>query len=345
MKTVLRQHRIIPSLLSFCFVLIGSLVVVHAQTSGTALSGDEICGSSSSTKCTLKDLGTVFKNTFSMIIMLGLPILVVSVTYRFVMAWFAAVEGNASAYKEALKKSTNAIIGFMLIVVMAGGGMFALLKYLGVRQENGFNPLQIFDIFSNALVMHTYAATGPTYSPLPNPLVANNLYELILSVLRLIIRFFVYPALIIIWVWTGFAFVFAQGKPEALAKAKGWFVKAFITTLVIMLLQTFLIAIQGTVAKILPSQKTTQDTPVQNNQQSNTPVDNGTPDGRIAPGEGAVGSSCTRPDGSYGQVTSDGSCGAGRGESFDVACNVRNGGVCKKNGVQGTCSDYLCVLP
>lgn len=350
MKKFLKNYRILPFFLSLIFVFSTSLVIVYAQTDGMSLSGDEICGSGADNKCDIKThLPIILKNILSVVIMLGLPLLVVSVTYRFVMAWFAATEGNAAAYKEALKKSTSAILGFMLIVALFGGLMAVVLRYFGVKSEGGFNPLQILDLFSQALIPHAYAATSSAvYTPLPNPIAANNLYELLLSILRLIMRFFIYPALIVIWVWTGFAFVFAQGNPAALGKAKSWFVKAFITTLVVMLLQTFLIAVQGTVQKVLPAQKSqsaqvppTTPPAIVNNNSNN----NGTPDNRTPPKDGTYGAFCTTDTGAYGTIGSDGKCQAGRSAAYDIACNVRNGGTCRKNSIDGTCQDYTCVLP
>jgi hypothetical protein len=77
-----------------------------------------------------------------------------------------------------------------------------------------------------------------------------------LKILALVIRFFIYPALIVIWVWTGFAFVLAQGKPDALSKAKKLLVWATISTFVVVMIQAFLFAAKGTVEEILPGSTT-----------------------------------------------------------------------------------------
>lgn len=341
MKSYLTLSRISNFFFTFLVIFVSSAIFVHAQ-GAMSISGDEICGASATGECSVKHLGIVFKNILSVVIMLGLPLLVVSVTYRFVMAWFAATEGNTAAYKEATKKSASAVIGFFLIVALFGGLMFVVLKYLGVRSDNGFDPLQIFNIFSQAFIPHAYAATPspPVYTPLPNYLTSNNLYDLLLSILRLIIRFFIYPALIVIWVWTGFAFVFAQGKPDALKKAKSFFVKAFVTTLIIFLLQGFLIAVQGTVMKILPGKT------LPTNGESILPGDgNGTGDGRLPPKDGQYGARCKTDTGGEGTIGSDGKCYSGRGGSYNIPCNTRNGGTCRQNGVDGMCQDYICVLP
>jgi hypothetical protein len=437
MQKFLKHYRLIPFLLALIVTVSLSYGVVYAQ-GAQALSGDDVCGQwDEATKtiknpCTINGIVDVAKNVLAVIIMLGLPLLVVFITYRFVMAWFALQQGNANAYKEALQKAGSALIGFMLIVALFGGLLFAMLQYFGVKDSildievfkrisshvvekayaespSCLKPVQgslgkecIFvskgktmtgtikvtiypytyfcedstgirsgvedyavddcSIYKNntvckvndyyhtfgvcsggsvpvdgatykcpdgtmvlpsdakfcnkgtpstvcsssnigatctlsdnsngkcsqvlinnvetytcapVLVAGTNGTTDPkyqnnpttktavgqssgSYEQLPNPINANSLYDLILDVVRLIMRFFIYPALISIWVWTGFAFVFAQGRPEALTKAKKWLMWAFATTLVIFFLQAFLTAVQGTVQKILPGTGTTQ---------------------------------------------------------------------------------------
>ncbi len=294
-----------PFLLALMIVFSGSPVVVHAQTAGASISGDTLCGKWNPTittkdangntvtgaivdRCGLPQIGTMMKSVLKLVIGLGLPLLVVFVVYRFIMAWFALQQGNAGAYKLALKQSGNAIIGFFFVVALFGGLLMVVLKYFGVKDQ----PLQLLKLFSDAFIPHAYAQT----TQLPNFIGANNLYDLILSILRLVMMFFVYPALIVIWVWTGFAFVMAQGAPEALNKAKKWLMWAVVTTLVIFLLQAFLTAAKGTVEKILPGSTTTTTTTTTN----------------TGPAPGTFGASC--PNG--GQVQTDGTCSGTRSGSY-----------------------------
>jgi hypothetical protein len=189
-------------------------------------------------------VGSIVKGVLALVISIGLPLLFIFVAFRFVTAWFALQQGNTGAYKDATKKAGNAILGFLIVVIIIGGGLYTLLSFVGVKTEY----LKILNLFSDASVFpHAYAQG----TQLPNPIKATNLYEFILDALRLIMRFFIYPALIVIWVWTGFSFVLAQGAPDALKKAKQWLMWAFITTLVIMVLQGFLMALQKSVNKIL----------------------------------------------------------------------------------------------
>lgn len=123
-------------------------------------------------------------------------------------------------------------------------------------------------------------------------------------------RFFIYPALIAMWVWTGFAFVMAQGAPDALNKAKKWLVGAFITSLVIFLLQAFLIAAQGSVQRILPvdtSKQTATSVQKTTTTTSGTSNNNAVKTGDTAPADGTSGASCT-VGGQLGQIWSDGVC-------------------------------------
>jgi hypothetical protein len=328
------------------------LTLAHAQSDGTAISGDEVCGGINN-KCTITHIGIVIKRVLGYVIALGLPVLVVVAVWRFVLAWFALRSGNANAYNEALKKSGNAIVGFLFIVALFAGLMLVLLKFIGVQDA----PLNILKIFSEAFVAPAYAAQGPQNTMLPNFLRDNNLYDLILSILRLVMRFFIYPMIIVAWVWTGVAFVLAQGNPVEITKAKKWLVGAFITTLAVFMIQAFLTAARGTVMKILPAANT-QQTGANTNEQ-------------YVPNEGDPGAACV-VDGVNGQMGNDKVCRAGRGgvpstsqpsstgssagsgggDNYDsrvtgvpdVPCGTRrNGGRCRVGGVAGSCSDFKCI--
>jgi hypothetical protein len=248
----LYNKRQISTLLSFLFffsVLFGNSYEVYAQT------GDSIVkcglGATTSTACQIggdKGIGSIVKGTLGLVIAIGLPLLFIFVAYRFVTAWFSLQQGNANAYKDALSKAGNAIVGFLLIVVLMGGGLYAVLSFFGVDPKF----LQILKMFSvSDLFPHAYAYEQPGF--LPRPTQATNLYDFILSALSLVMKFFIYPALVVIWVWTGFSFVLAQGAPEALTKAKKWLMWAFITTLVIVVLQGFLLALRATALKVISS--------------------------------------------------------------------------------------------
>jgi hypothetical protein len=345
MKKFLQYCTYIPLVLTLFVSFTLSDPVVYAQNDGMAISGDEICGqwdpvlNKIKNPCEVKSIGVISKRILTYVIGLGLPLLVVFIVYRFVMAWFALQQGNASAYKDALNKSWNAALGFFLIVALFGGLLFTLLKFLGVKDSGG---LQFFNFFSEAFVTHAYAQGAP--QTLPNPLGVTNLYDFILSILRLIMRFFIYPMMITIWVWTGFGFVMAQGNPEGLSKAKKWLIWAFVTTLVVFMLQAFLIAIRGTVNAILPGAATQGVTPA----PAPAPDTNGTLDGRVAPTPGELGSVCTNPDGTAGQVGNGGKCYARVGvvpasdpqfcddKPFGTLCSVPKAGGAT---VTGTCTD------
>lgn len=241
---------------AFLLALLVVTLPVYAQKS---ISGDDVCGGSSSQSCSISQIGTVTKGVFNILITLGLPLLVVSLAWRFIKAWFALRAGNAGAYKEALKDTMNAVVGFMIIAALLGGIFFGILKYFGVK-DSYIAPWK--KMFSVTLVEYAYAADGAgspgqgittasvqATSEL-NPTTITSLYDFILNTLRLIMRFFIYPGLIVMWVWTGFAFVMAQGAPDALTKAKKWLWWAILTTFAIFMLQAFLLAVRGSVTNI-----------------------------------------------------------------------------------------------
>jgi hypothetical protein len=289
-----------------------------------SISGDEVCGGLTSdgkaNPCKVSDLKKVVKGILTTVVTLGLPLLVVFIVYRFVVAWFYLRQGNTNAYKEALKKSSQAVLGFLIVIGVFGGIFLIMLKFFTVQD----GPLKILNIISMAFIPHAYAATG---GMLPNFLGVDNLYDFILLTLRFAMRFFIYPALIIMWVWSGFAFVTAQGNPEGLKKARTWLMWAVITTLVVFMVQGFLIALQGSVKKILPGASVSTES-------TQTITAGPQTDGRVAPAAGTYGSTCTMNDGTTGTVLPDGSCGAGRGGTANTPSGTgRSSGI----GLGGGC--------
>lgn len=387
-----RHHFLTIFLASFLFIFTLGGGDVFAQGS---ISGNDVCGKWDQTlnggkggvsdPCGADDLKDVFDGIFRLIISIGLPLLVVFIIYRFVMAWYALSQGNVNAYKEAGKKVTQAIIGFIIVVLISGGIMLALLKAIGVKSEDGdFNPLKLLQILKgtafigiekayaagtcspaplgracsfkdnssntikngivDAMVTsglhvcketstgtakeaddsadtatngycdnkadgfickrndsgHTLglcsggtvpqtnltigspctansqcasgscaggspkvcaaaATAGGTTPPadevdteLPNPLGVDSLYDFILAILNMVMKFFLYPALMGIWVYSGFLYVAAQGAPEKLKKAHNLLLWAVISTFIVFIAQGFLMAIKGTVNAILP---------------------------------------------------------------------------------------------
>ncbi len=400
------KYRHFLSLLATCFLVFTFLFSGEVYAQSTSVSGDDICGAYVDGKitkpCGVDAFKTVTQNIFSLIISIGLPLLIVFIIYRFVMAWYAAAQGNANAYQDATKKVTNAIVGFIIIVLIAGGALFAMIKMLNINPsmlkvlnsisvigaekayaggscvkategqqcfmpnvggptglygkvtttiytppnthcadaitntkytdvvtdctgvKNG-TPCDVGDYnhtfglcsggtastvtgnVSNTSTVDTGAGTvAPSASnqnaktQLPNPLGFSSLYDFILGVLNMVLKFFLYPALIGIWVFAGLLYVTAQGAPEKIAKAHKLLFWAFITTLIVFTAQAFLVAAKGSVEKIIPTTTSTATNIV-------SPI--GTVDGRVAPKDGELGSSCkNETTGLYGQYGEDGEC-------------------------------------
>lgn len=226
-------------ILAFVLPLLLLTGVVYAETTGGSIVS---CGEAS--PCTVDDFVTIVKGAVVLLLMICLPLLVVYVVYRFVIAWYQVANGNSSAYRDAVKKAGNAIFGFFMAVLVFGGGLFLLLKIFGASDFT----LKLLNLFSQAFVPHAYAAGGT----LPLPTTFTNLFDFILAVLRVVMRFFIYPALIAMWAWTGFSFVYAQGRPEALAKAKKLLLWATLSTFIVFITQGAITAMKGTAEQIVP---------------------------------------------------------------------------------------------
>lgn len=239
----MKKHYLLSVLLA-SFLLLISFYSVDAQGS-RSISGDDLCGSSASTICGVKDIKSIGQSLAYAFVLIGGSALVLLIAIRLVQAWFAYRAGNANAINDSGKKIWNGLVGFFMFIVIIGGFLMAALSYLGTKPEF----LKILQLFAGFFVEHAYAANDGL---LPNPTTFNNLFDLILAALALAMRFFIYPSLIVMWVWSGFQYVYAQGNPEGLKKAHSWLFWAFLITAITFMLQTFLFALKATALKIAP---------------------------------------------------------------------------------------------
>jgi hypothetical protein len=303
---------------------------VHAQTSW---SGDEICGSSTTTVCTPKDFKNIMSKTLTAVAAIGGAVLVLFIVYRLIVSWWAYTNGDSSAIKKASMQAFQALIGFLIIFSVFGGLLMAALSLFGTQPW----AVQLLRLFSFGFIDVAYAEAGL----LPNPLGTNSIYDIILSAANLAMRFLIYPALVFMWVISGFKMIYSQGKPDGLAKARSWLLYAFIITVVAFSLQAFLLAFRGTAERVFGGAGTSN---VQTNQNgtptnsadpnqapANAPTDcTGKPQGTVCrtPGGRAgacafssetdgygcyvntsvPGASCTKESGAYGRYGTDGVC-------------------------------------
>lgn len=301
-------------------------ITVYAQTS---ISGDSLCGSSTTTACNFTHLGQMVKGLMFFIIGIGLPLLIAIIAYRFVMAWFAAAQGQTGAYKEAAKKAAQSVLGFLILIALFGGVLTVLLKYLGATDD----VFKILDLIKTAFIPTAHAQQ----TMLPTPIQDTNIYDFMLKILALVIRFFIYPALIVIWVWTGFSFVLAQGKPDALSKAKKLLVWATISTFVVVMVQVFLFAAKGTVEEILPGSTSGQASGQTSGQTIQGQPVTGTGASQCLSSGGVVGPdgvSCTPASSRAGSSAADYCSGKQQGTLCTIpASSGAQTGVCKKDTV------------
>lgn len=312
----------------FLAAVLSSLSVSGVQAQTPSIAGDGVCGATAADVCTpadLKEMGRKLLTTFAL---LGSAMLVVIIGIRLVMSMFAYMRGDAMAIKKAGESAFNAMIGFFIVFAVTGGIFLLGLKYLGVQPWVG----QLLQMFSSVFVETAYAQE----TLLPNALGSNSAYDLILAFMNLVMRFFVYPALIVFWVAAGFKFIYSQGNPEGLKTARNWLFMSFIITIVAFSLQAFLLAFRATAEKIVPIEKsqtipapqttssglpTTTNTPVacgsiasETQRDACFAAQAGTADGRGAPEPKTPGAACVTEGKNNGQWVGDsvnGYCVAG----------------------------------
>ncbi len=340
----MKKIPVIVALLTACLF---GYSFIYAQGS---ISGDSLCGATAETACNLSHLKSIVSGVMGFIIGLGLPLLIVIIAYRFIMAWFAAAQGQTGAYKEATKKAGQAVLGFIILVMLFGGALLVVLEYLGATDP----VLKLLKLISSSGLIETASAQEAPL--LPSPIGETDLYGFILKLLSLVMRFFVYPALIVIWVATGFSFVLAQGKPEALSKAKKLLMWATISTFIVVMIQAFLIAARGTVEQVLPGSTASQSQQQANQQAADFCVGKTTGtlcsiDGQALPGickrdtvvgcfKADTGDTCISAGGQTGVINNQGVC-------FFSRTLIQDGGSCRLSSecTSGICSNSVCVSP
>lgn len=325
----MKKHYLL-SLLLASFLIIFSFHGVHAQGSAS-ISGDELCGATAATKCSFTDIKTIVSRLLVTFFSVGGLVLVVFAGLRLVQAEIAVREGNAGARMVALKNIWNGLLGLLIIIGVVAGLLITALQLLGANSW----VTGLFRLISDALVPHAYAADERL---LPNPLGAYNLFDLIAAVMNLIIRFFIYPAIVVLWVWSGFQFVYARGNPDGLKKAKSWLLWSFLITVIMFTLQGFTLALRNTMTKIVPNNPAAIQAPASGQGTGGQQV---TRDPN-APADGAPGSACTTSSGGYGIRGTDGSCTNRSGSSGSApvsSCTGQNEGtLCMTANRLGTCT-------
>ena len=233
------KKQILITTIMTCMVFMFSVFGVNAQAS---LSGDFICGKDANSICTFRDGKKIIDNFVTYLIGITFLIFGAVIGVRLIFAFKAKVEGNGNALAELRSKLGNALLGLIIFLLIMSGLFVVALEYLSVQPW----AIPILKLLTDSFIPHAYAAD----QLLPNPLGTNNLYDLILLLVRLVIRWFVFPAVLIMWIWSGFAYVAAQGNPEKISKAHNWLLWAFVSTVIIMVTEGFLFAIRDTVQSI-----------------------------------------------------------------------------------------------
>jgi hypothetical protein len=173
-------------------------------------------------------------------------IVILAVSFTAVRSYSAK---TASQIEDARSKAGFAVLGFLGLVLLTVLAV-PILQALGVQEW----PLRLLRSLSFDVIPHAYAQTAPASQGsqvlLPSGFTFSTIPELLVALGNVAIRFFLYPWLIFIWVWSGFKLVYAQGSPEGLEKARTSITRAAIITVVVFTLQAFLLAAKVTVEKI-----------------------------------------------------------------------------------------------
>lgn len=198
--------------------------------------------------CKLSDIKPIWKNVVEIVLVLGTFSIFFMVCWTVIRIMFLKPSQSASEINEVKEKFFYAVIGFVIIVAIAGGFLFAVYETIGVNSEF-LNALK--KILSYSFIDTAYAAGANVNLLLPNPTNITNLYDFMLVIFQVLVRWFVFPAVIFAWFFVGASYVYAQGSPEKLKEAHKRLLYVFVGTVIIMALQGGLIALQTSIKSIL----------------------------------------------------------------------------------------------
>jgi hypothetical protein len=206
------------------------------------------CGDRS-TGCTLDDLGSVIKNSLTYFFKFASVVFVFVALVSIVRLMLATDKGVA--LKSAKDSLWNVFLGFIIIGIPASIVMYlAFIQFAGVTSQfMGYIRAFLSEVDTN-LVQHAYAQVTTQNASsgsgtFTNPLGVDNLYDFVLLLLNLVIKWFIYPAMLFAWLITGFRYVAAQGNPTKITEAHQWLWWSFIGTVVSVMLKGFAIALKG----------------------------------------------------------------------------------------------------
>ena len=150
---------------------------------------------------------------------------------------------DKAAAKAELKNKLLWIISILTAIWVMPALFLALLKAVGT-DERFIRPIE-----GIALVETTYAQNQNQVVPSPVDL-GGGIAPFFFKLYDIFLRWFAFPAMIALWVYSAALLIFAQGMPEKLKQARGWLWFTFIITVILLFTRVFLEAVINSVKSI-----------------------------------------------------------------------------------------------
>lgn len=204
------------------------------------------CGGTGQPDCTFSHIPILLKNTMRTAMEMVSLFAVAMIVYT----GFKLMTGKNKPAELADSKERMWKVGVGIIMFFGGAGLtLMILRSIGLNEDflktfNWFFPTALLDVIS----AHAYAADS---NMLPNPLNLDNPLDFFAMLLNLTIKWFVFPCIILSWLYAGFLYVRAQGNPEEISNAHSWLWWTFIGTGIIMLAEVFYSVLRGTITTII----------------------------------------------------------------------------------------------
>lgn len=177
-----------------------------------------------------------------LIIMLNLGLLAWGFLRRFKEA------DQAAALADIKARAWQALTYTTLSLIIVGAAVAFYNTILVDQFKKPYEIFKTFQSFNEPVVMLAYAAEG---EHLPNALVIETVYDLVILAYQFAMRWIAIPLLIVSWVWAGFLFITSQGNPEGLKRARERLMYSIVWTVILMTILGLAFTLRDTANQIL----------------------------------------------------------------------------------------------
>lgn len=234
----------------FSVFLFSFAPISFALDTNQPLAGDSRGCGDLNRPCTIADIFTILvkelKDFFLYFIMLTTMFAVLVFGVLFAQGYWSKDHPGALAnIKEKAWQVVFSLILLTCFVSVLGVFLKAILN------EEYFNMFKLLFSRLNDGGFFIQNAFAASQGGIPNIVKVNNLFDLVVLIYSLTMRWILIPTLIVAWIWSGFLFIFARGNPKKLEHAKEMLLYSVIWTFALLVVLGFVYSLRSTFTQVI----------------------------------------------------------------------------------------------